>query len=140
MLSLGPLSPLARLLFSLALVLGLSNPATPTFSQNPERPKDETLLQGVQSSGGYGAPTGALTTVNGEAVAVVGGQDGWILNRRFVIGGAGRGITPLPDISLSGTPGSSAQLQLGYGGLLLEYIGAPSSWSTRTTTPETTRA
>ena len=126
MLSLGPLSPLARLLFSLALVLGLSNPATPTFSQNPEPPKDETLLQGVQSSGGYGAPTVALTTVNGEAVAVVGGQGGWILNRRFVIGGAGRGITPLPDLSLPDTPGSPAQLQLGYGGLLLEYIGAPS--------------
>jgi hypothetical protein len=61
--------------------------------------------------------------------AVVGGQGGWVLNRRFVLGGAVRGVAPRPDVTLrnrSQNDPESAQLQLGYVGLLLEYIGAPS--------------
>lgn len=83
---------------------------------------DETLSGTVQSSGGYGGPTVAVTSVNGEAALLAGGQGGWILNRRFVIGAAGRGLVTLPDTEFGE---QSAQIQMGYGGLLLEYIGAP---------------
>ncbi|MCS4201475.1 hypothetical protein GGP93_002931 [Salinibacter ruber] len=61
---------------------------------------------------------------------MVGGQGGWVLNRRFVLGGALRGIAPRPDVNLrnrSPSDPESAQVRLGYMGLLLEYIGAPSS-------------
>jgi hypothetical protein len=94
-----------------------------------EVPQDETLIGSVQSSGGYGAPTVALTTLNGETAAMVGGQGGWVLNRRLVLGGAVRGIAPRPDVALrnrSQDDPASAQVQLGYVGLLLEYVGAPS--------------
>jgi hypothetical protein len=60
---------------------------------------------------------------------VTGIQGGWVLNRHFVIGGAARGVAPLPDVDLQnvpqGTP-ESANLQFGYTALLLEYIGHPS--------------
>lgn len=52
-----------------------------------------------------------------------------MLNRRFVIGGAVRGIAPRPNVTLqnpSPEDPESAQLQLGYMGVLIEYIGAPS--------------
>jgi hypothetical protein len=94
-----------------------------------EVPQDETLFGDVQSNGGYGAPTVALTTLNGETAAMVGGQGGWVLNRRFVLGGAARGIAPRPDADLrnrSQSDPESAQVQLGYMGLLFEYIGASS--------------
>jgi hypothetical protein len=86
-------------------------------------PSDETLFRDVESSGGYGAPTVAVTTIDGEARTIVGGQGGWILNRHFVIGGAARGLAVPPSRNFNGRSG---ELQLGYGGLLLEYIGAPS--------------
>ncbi len=65
-----------------------------------------------------------------DQAGAVGGQGGWVLNRRFVLGGALRGIALRPDINLrnrSPSDPESAQVQLGYMGLLLEYIGAPSS-------------
>jgi hypothetical protein len=113
--------------FSLViLIMGLAG-TSPTYAQEKEMADDETLFGSVQSSGGYGGPTVALTTLNGEPVAVVGGQGGWILNRRFVIGGALRGVAPQPDVGLqNGSGAETAQLQLGYMGLLVEYIGAPS--------------
>jgi hypothetical protein len=61
---------------------------------------------------------------------MAGIQGGWVLNRRFVIGGAARGIAPLPEVELqnvSPDAPTSARLQLGYLGLLLEYIGRPSN-------------
>lgn len=107
---------------------GLVVPGT-AHAQEDERPEDETLVGNVQSSGGYGAPTVAVTSVHGETAALIGGQGGWILGRQFVIGGAVRGIAPRPSVELrdeSDNLPASAQLQLGYGGLLIEYIGRPS--------------
>jgi hypothetical protein len=122
----------SSLLSILLLAVVASGPA-PVFAQENGAPQDETLFGSVQSSGGYGAPTVALTTLSGETAAMVGGQGGWVLNRRFAVGGAIRGIAPSPDADLkdrsfgrgSDAP-ESAQVQLGYAGLLFEYIGAPS--------------
>lgn len=116
------------LLFVFLLTIVASGLA-PAFAQENGAPQDETLFGNVQSSGGYGAPTVALTTLNGETAAMVGGQGGWVLNRRFAVGGAARGIAPRPDVALrnrSPSDPESAQIQLGYAGLLFEYIGAPS--------------
>lgn len=124
------LSSFPRLLFSLllpALALPMAPPAA--LAQQSGAPQDETLTEGVRSNGGYGAPTVALTTLNGEAAAVVGAQGGWVLNRRVVLGGAVRGITPRPAVGIRNrAPGdpASARLHLGYLGLLVEYIGRPS--------------
>lgn len=104
----------------LALLFILASTA-PTFGQ--ESPSDETLVRDLESSGGYGALTVAVTPIDGEARTIVGGQGGWILNRHFVIGGAGRGLAEPPNKRFNDR---SAELQMGYGGLLLEYIGAPS--------------
>jgi hypothetical protein len=103
--------------------------APAAHAQSGDGPGDETLVGDVRSSGGYGAPTVALTILNGETAAMIGGQGGWVLNRHFVIGGALRGIAPRPDVNLQNrSPGDpeSARIQLGYAGLLFEYIGAPS--------------
>jgi hypothetical protein len=62
-------------LFLLTLVVSAFGPAASLAQENGE-PRDETLSGGVQSSGGYGAPTVALTTLNGEMAAMVGGQGG----------------------------------------------------------------
>lgn len=116
-----------RSLFLLTVVSVLASP--PSLAQENEEPRDETLFGDVHSSGGYGAPTVALTTLHGETAAVVGGQGGWVLNRRLVLGGAVRGIAPRPEVALqnrSPNDPESAQVQLGYMGILIEYIGAPS--------------
>lgn len=122
-------SRLLSFLFLSAVVASTFGTA-PSLAQERGEPQDETLFGSVQSSGGYGAPTVALTTLNGETAAMVGGQGGLVLNRRFTVGGALRGIAPRPDADLqnrsSGDP-ESAQVQLGYAGLLLEYTGAPSN-------------
>ncbi|MFB6231602.1 MAG: hypothetical protein ABEL04_10645 [Salinibacter sp.] len=115
----------AAFLLSLAAGFGVSS----ALAQENGAPQDETLFGSVQSSGGYGAPTVALTTLNGETAAMIGGQGGWVLNRRFVIGGALRGVAPRPEVDLRNRAPDdpeSAQVHLGYMGLLLEYIGAPS--------------
>ncbi len=114
-------SPL-RVLALLGLVVGLGVPPA-VYGQESEEAKDETLLTGVDSSGGYGAPTVALTSVHGEWAVITGAQGGWIVNRQLVIGGAARGLTTLPSTTVTGR---SLDIQMGYGGLLLEYIGAPS--------------
>jgi len=114
--------PLARSrTLVLALLLGLA-PTIPAVAQGTP-PSDETLFRDLESSGGYGAPTVAVTTIDGEARTIVGGQGGWILNRHLVIGGAARGLAVPPSRNFNDRSG---ELQLGYGGLLLEYIGAPS--------------
>lgn len=106
---------------SLLLVLLGCVAVGPAMGQ--EDPDDEVLLSGIHQSGGYGAPTVTVTSVNGEAAILTGGQGGWIINRQFVIGGGGRGLTTRPE---AGSEGAVYDIQMGYGGLLLEYIGAPS--------------
>jgi hypothetical protein len=106
------------------LLFGLGVGIVPSaFGQESDPPQDETLLRSVQTSGGYGAPTVTFTSVHGEWAVITGGQGGWIVNRQFVLGGAVRGLATLPSTSVDG---QSVDVQMGYGGLLLEYIGAPS--------------
>jgi hypothetical protein len=112
-----------RRVLLLALILGVCA-GLPAQAQAPEEGEsdDEVLISGIEQSGGYGAPTVAVTSFNGAPAILTGGQGGWIINRQLVIGGGGRGISTRHDHTIDGQSGT---LEMGYGGLLLEYIGAP---------------
>ncbi len=99
---------------------------SPALGQTDDAPEDETLLNGIQSSGGYGAPTVAVTSINGDAGVMVGGRGGWIINRQFVLGGGGHGLATRFRVPIDHPTLESALVEFGYGGVLLEYIGAPS--------------
>lgn len=79
----------------------------------------DTLFGGEVHSGGYGGPTAAVSSFNGSTVAFAGGQGGWVINKMFVIGGAGRGMASPMDLTVAAT---TYDLEFGYGGLLLEYL------------------
>jgi hypothetical protein len=89
----------------------------PAFAQ------EETLINGEIESGGFGGPAIKVTTINGENAVMVGGRGGWIINHSFVLGGAGYGLAT--DVNAKVTDSMHQCIQMGYGGLDLEYI--PSS-------------
>jgi hypothetical protein len=111
-----------RRLLLLSLVIGLGM-ALPALGQDGDASSDETLIRGIEQNGGYGAPTVSVTSFNGEAAIMTGGQGGWIINRQFIIGAGGRGLATRHGSTLNG---QSVDLEMGYGGLLLEYVSAPS--------------
>jgi hypothetical protein len=85
----------------------------------------QTLFgKGITTIGGYGGPRVAYSNFNGKETWLVGGRGGVILNRSFVIGGAGYGIVNSPIFNISEEV-PVAYLEGGYGGLLLEYIVKP---------------
>jgi hypothetical protein len=85
----------------------------------------QTLFgNGIKTFGGYGGPRVAFSSFNGKDAWLVGGKGGVILNRHFVIGGAGYGIVNSPKFYISDDE-PVAYLEGGYGGLLLEYIIKP---------------
>lgn len=110
-----------RALF-LALLVGLGS-VSPVVGQENDSPQDDVLIGGIQQNGGYGGATLALTSFQGDPVVLAGGQGGWIINRRFVIGGGGRSIATRYGTTLNGR---RVDFEMGYGGILFEYIGAPS--------------
>ena len=88
----------------------------PVFAQ------EETLINGDIESGGFGGPAVKITTLNGENAVMVGGRGGWIINHSFVLGGAGYGL--VTDVNAKVTDSMHQYLQMGYGGLDLEYIAS----------------
>jgi len=106
------------------------------FGQEEETIEFKTIFGNDHSSGGYGAPELKLGPVNKEISLFVGGRGGWIIGHKFVIGGAGYGLTTNNTFeyteSLSAESGGavadstrSIKIDMGYGGLLLEYILKP---------------
>ncbi|MFQ5707351.1 MAG: hypothetical protein ACE5HO_07870 [bacterium] len=86
--------------------------------------QDETLINGKIESGGYGALVLKTTQIKDEMGLMVGGSGGWILNHSFVIGGAGYGlVTNVGSNQI--VFGNDTFLNMGYGGLWLEYIPEP---------------
>lgn len=111
---------LGRITLSLALVLILSTQAFAQIGQ--EDPSQETLLGGELRSSGYGAVSMKFTPIQGQLGTLVGGYGGWLINKTLLIGGGGYGlITNIPASAAANLPGRS--LSLGYGGIVLEYIG-----------------
>ncbi len=98
------------------LVLLLLVCALPVFAQ------EQTLLgTGSIENGGYGAVVTKFTSVNGHFGLLIGGRGGWIINHSFALGAA---VYGLANNVRANTPGPDGQpyLDLGYGGLDLEYI------------------
>jgi len=97
-----------------ALPVGMAVlPAGLAAQQQPE-----TLLSGPVRSGGFGAPVVKFSQVNDKFAVLVGGRGGWIVNDVFVIGGGGYGLTNQHHLSFDA-------LDMGYGGLDLEYVNRP---------------
>lgn len=97
-----------------------------SYAQN-----DETLLSGKIKSGGFGGPVFRITSVNGVASVFTGARGGWIMKfpsgDSFVLGGGGCGlITHIRLNDVYSPYNQPLYLNLGYGGLDLEYIHATS--------------
>jgi hypothetical protein len=90
--------------------------ALPAFAQ------EETLITGEIESGGFGGPVLKITNINGENAVMVGGRGGWIINHTFVLGGGGYGL--VTDVQAKTTDSIHQYIQLGYGGLEMEFIPA----------------
>ena len=78
----------------------------------------ETLFGGEIESGGYGGPLIQFGQINGESGIFVGGQGGWIIDHRLVLGLKGYGL--VNETKVDGFP--DLKLEFGCGGALLEYI------------------
>lgn len=106
------------------------------YGQEEESQEFKTIFGSDFESGGYGAPELKLGPVNGVSSLFVGGRGGWIIGHRLVIGGGGYGMTTNntfmedPADRPSNLPVDSTRnikLDMGYGGLLLEFIAMPKS-------------
>lgn len=80
--------------------------------------QEETLVSGPLRSGGFGAPVMKFSEVNDRFAFLMGGRGGWIINDAFVIGGGGYGLTNHHNFTTDA-------LDMGYGGLDLEYVNRP---------------
>ena len=90
---------------------------------SPVLAQEATLINGEIESGGFGGPVLKVTSINGENAVMVGGCGGWIINHSFVLGGGGYGL--VTDVHAKATDSIHQNIEMGYGGLELEYI--PSS-------------
>lgn len=89
--------------------------------------QQETLFgNGKITHGGYGGPELKVTQFNDDWGLAFGGRGGWIINSAFSIGGGGYGIVTkhTVDYDYSKDPNADIRLNVGYGGLFLEYINS----------------
>lgn len=83
----------------------------------------QTLFgSGPVEHGGYGAVATKFTGIDGEFALFVGGQGGWIINHRLVLGGAAYGLATEHKTDLRAWDYSRLYLAIGYGGALISYI------------------
>jgi hypothetical protein len=88
----------------------------------PALSQEQTLIGGDFESGGFGGPVLKVTTVNGVGAVMVGGRGGWIINHSFVLGGGGYSL--VTNVKAKLTDSAHQYIELGYGGLDLEYIAS----------------
>lgn len=94
--------------------------------------QDRTLLPEKFTSGYYGGPSFSVTNFADEVGLFVGGKGGWVINRKFVVGGSAGLLINSVDLRLR-VPADSGDAQLDtalaanlyYGGLELGYIESP---------------
>jgi hypothetical protein len=102
--------------FCIILLILLS---TALFAQQDSTANQvETLLSGKIESGGYGGPLIKLGQILGKTGFFVGGQGGWIINHRFVLGG--KGYVLVNPVEIEGL--QNIHVGFGCGGVLLKYI------------------
>jgi hypothetical protein len=97
---------------SAALVLTLST--THAFAADPaENNNSNSASSKKMESGGYGAPELKFTPMASSLALLMGSQGGWIINHRFIFGGAGYGL--VNDVTLD-RAGRKPTVGFGYGG------------------------
>lgn len=90
-------------------------------------PEDENVLIGPNvKHGGYGAPEVKVTSFTRDAAVLAGGQAGWIIDRRYVLGLAGYGLatahSPTEELL---RPEGPSRIAFGYGGVRLAWVHHP---------------
>lgn len=80
--------------------------------------QQETLFGDYLESGGYGGPFVQFGKIAGANGVFVGGQGGWIVNHKFVLGGRGYGLANEVEVENE----ENLKYEFGCGGVLLEYI------------------
>lgn len=101
------------LLLAVILVCWFSGPA---FA------RDEVLIGGPLDYGGYGGVALKIAPVKDESGVFLGGYGGWYINHSFLIGGGGYGLVSKIKAPETGKNGETLYYQMGYGGLVLEYV------------------
>ena len=90
----------------------------------PGLAQEKTLIGDLKDldHGGFGGPVVRFTQIDGEFSVLSGGRGGWILDHKYVLGGGGYGLAN--NIGIEGEGGGlhGEKLQMGYGGLILEYV------------------
>lgn len=112
-------TPVVRFLALATSAAGLLS-ASPGAAQQPE-----TLLGRDFESGGFGGPTVQVMDMGDDVAVFVGGRGGWIINHVLSIGGGGWGLTNKVATSVTDTAGGDTRLNVGYGGVILEYTLRP---------------
>ena len=79
---------------------------------------EPSVIEPIQK-GAFGGAVLKLAEINDEFGLLIGGHGGWIINPSFSVGGGFYGL--LRDIEVEGES-SAEELELGYGGLELEYV------------------
>src|SRR5262245_6250632 len=102
-----------RLIFTLA-ALGIATVASA---------QEQTLINGNVAVRAFGEPVAKYAWINEQSSLLTGGRGGVILNRSWIIGGAGYGLVN----DVHGTPNglNGLELRFGYGGGTVEYVLMP---------------
>lgn len=85
----------------------------------PAEAQERTLVKGDIESGGFGAAVAKVTEIQGDVAAIAGLRGGWVIDHVFVLGAGFYGLAS--DVS-TGSAGVR-DIEFGYGGIELEYIG-----------------
>lgn len=93
--------------------------------------EQETLFSSPVEHGGFGGPVLKVSQIAGETGLLVGGYGGWLIGHRLMIGGGGYGLVTNIRAEAAAEDayspsGEKLYLEFGYGGVMLEYIIAPS--------------
>ncbi len=87
----------------------------------------KTLFSKESEIRGFGSFDMKVTDFNEEVALFLGGHGGVILNKHFMFGGGGYGLSTDNDFDFTDESGTTEKLNLygGYGGLILGYVIAP---------------
>ncbi len=110
------------------LSFNLINAQETKQTEQSDQTELKTLFGGDEfRSSGYGGPQVKFSSINGDIGVLVGGRGAWTVNRTLSLGLAGYGLVTQHDANYVDTAGKSIDgvINMGYGGLYLEYIYKP---------------
>jgi hypothetical protein len=99
---------------------GSTSSTTIALSDTSDSDVQEFLFTAPLQSSGYGALCMKFTPIQGKFATMLGGYGGWFINKTLLIGAGGYGLTS----SIGSETRKGDNIALGYGGIVLEYVGA----------------